>query len=293
MSRRSEALKSVARNFLQVHQDWQNDRNRPNPDDEYYDAMEELFNSFAGGDIPAECRPLSVAVEAFRKAADAFEDREDDTQLYPPESFWRGVEAVKAATEGPGRRELPPLESIKELAALPFMQHVQICRMYGFIDRRGNPMPRLVQMELDSPGSVIGPGAKGKGLIDGRDWVDPRLAELDEQDGAAERNLEAFEEKGRAAKREESPCPESPRDLWEQNVPAAQAAKMLKQSEKDVRKQFADWTADRDFQVKVWGLVDKGVQIDQIAKQLKCGDIEKVKAAILARPQGDGESEAA
>jgi hypothetical protein len=185
-----------------------------------------------------------------------------------------------------------PLEPIKELAAMPYMQHVQVARMYGFIDRKGNPLPRLVQMELDAPGSVIGPAGKGKGLIDGRDWVDPRLAELDEQDGAAERHSEAIEAKGRRAKKENSPCRETPRELWEQGVSISQAARMLQQDEKEVRRQFADWTTARDFQKKVWGLMDKGVNVDQIAKQLKA-EKPDVESAIRERPQGSEAGDAA
>lgn len=285
MSRRSEALKAVARGFLQVHDEWAQDRNRPNPDDTYFDSMEALFESFDGGDIPGDCRRLAGAVDEFRTAADAFEEREDEEQLYPGEAFWRGVEGIKAVVSGPERRELPPLESIKELAAMPYMQHAQICKMYGFIDRKGNLMPRLVQMELDSPGSVIGPAAKGKGLIDGRDWADPRLDELDEQDGAAERHSEAIQEKGRAAQRDKESCAESARDLWEQGVSPQQAAKMLKRHEKEVRKEFGEWTNARDFSKKVWDLVDKAVPVPEIAKQLKA-DQKKVEAAIRDRPAG-------
>ena len=289
MSRRKEALIRVARNFVEVHDAWVDSQNRPNPDDLYFDAMEELFESFEAGDIPGDCRPLAAAVEAFKAAADEFEEREDEQQLYPGEAFWRGVELIKNAIDGPARRELPPLETIKELAALPYMQHAQIAKMYGFIDRKGNLLVRLVQMELDSPGSVIGPAGKGKGLIDGHDWTDPRLAEIDAQDGAAERNLQAIEEKGRNSRRDSAACKETDRELWEQQVGPAQAAKMLKRDEQSVRKQFADWTAAAEFNRKVWDLMDKGTHIDQIAKQLKAGK-DKVEAAIKERPQGGDEA---
>ena len=293
MSRRSEALKAVAQDFCKVHQEWVDAKNRPDPDNVYFDAADDLFRAFDAGDIPGDCRPLAEAVEAFREAVADFDGREDEQQLHPGESFWRAREAVEAALNGPSRRELPPLESIKDLAALPYMQHAQIAKMYGFIDRRGNLMLKLVQMELDSPGSVIGPAAKGKGLIDGRDWADPRLAELDEQDGAAERSMDAIRAKGRESKRDAAPCPETPRELWEQGVGPAQAARMLKQPEHDVRQQFTEWTAATDFNRKVWDLVDKGVHIDKIVKQTK-SDKAKVEAAILARPAGGPEeSEAA
>jgi hypothetical protein len=290
MSRRSEQLLAIATDFIRQHDEWAEAANRPNPDAAYWDAVTTLVDSFEDGDIPAESRALADAVENFRDEADAFEERDDESVLYPSAAFWTALTAVRQVVERPARRELPPLESIKELAAMPYMQHAQICHMYGFLDRRGNPMTRLVQMELDLPGSVIGDGAKGKGLIDGRDWVDPRLAELEKSEGAADRATDAIEAKGKRARKEAEKCPESARDLWEQGVSAGQAAKMLRQKDADVAKQFNEWTASRDFGKKVWDLVDKGVPVPEICKQLKT-DSKKVEAAIRSR--GGEESEAA
>lgn len=288
MSRRSEQLKTVATNFIKVHDDWTVDPNRPNPDAIYWDAVDSLFESFEDGDIPGDSRPLAEAIGRFRDEADRFEDRDDVNEQHPHDAFWAGVESIRKLLAGPTRRELPPLESIKELVAMPYMQHAQVAEMYGFKDRRGNLMVSLVQKELDTPGSVL----KTPGSVDGRDWVDPRLAELDQEDGAAERHAEAIEKKGRRSRKESAPCPESAKDLWGQGVSATQAAKMLQKPEAEVSKQFSDWTAAAEFAKKVWELTDKGVPIGEICKQMKT-DPKRVEAALRERPPVGGEADAA
>ena len=282
MSRRKDQLTTIAKNFFAMHDEWANDDNRENPDEIYWDGVTDLVESFEKGDVPADCRTLTDAVMAFADEADAFESRTDERQLYPKESFWRALEKVRQVVDGPTRRELPPLESIAELAKLPYMQHAQIAEIYGFKDRRGHLLTRLVQMELDAPGSVIGEAAKGKGLVDGRDWKDPRVDEIDNEEGAADRAFEAIEAKGRRARKESAPCKETDAELWEQGVSAEQAAAMLKQDVAGVRKRFADWTAAAAFNRKVWELVDKGVPAGEICKQLRT-DPKKVQAAIEER----------
>lgn len=306
MSRRKESLLTIAKNFLATHDEWAADENREYPDDIYWDGVENLIESFEKGDVPADCRSLVDAVMKFADELDEFEAA--DNQQYPKESFWRAIEKIRQVVDGPARRELPPLESIAELAKLPYMQHAQVAKIYGFKDSKGNLLVGLVQKELDSPGCVIGPAGVGKGLIDGRDWVDPRLAELDAQDGGtAERNSDAIESakenmgmaaKNRRAKKAEEPCKETDRELWEQGVGPEQAAKMLKQDSSDVRKRFDDWTAAAAFNRKVWGLVDQSVPTTEICKQLRT-DPKKVEAAIKERERigagqaGGAESEAA
>ncbi len=137
MSRRSEQLELIARNFIQVHDEWAQDDNRSNPDETYWDAASAVVQAFETGDIPGEIRVLADAANKFSDEVDVFDNREDENKAYPREEFWRAVDGLRRAVTGPKRRELPPLETIKELASLPYMQHVQIARMYGFIDKRG------------------------------------------------------------------------------------------------------------------------------------------------------------
>lgn len=279
MGRRSEQLRDVATNLIKSHDEWVNDPNRENPDEAYWDEVSVTIDAFEQGDIPADIRPLAEAVSKFADEADAFEDRENDNDVHPRDGFWRALETIRETLAGPTRRDLPPLESIAELAKLPYMQHVQIAQMYGFIDRRGNPMPALVQQELQTPGSVLNTPKS----VDGRDWKDPRLADIDQQDNKAAEVSEAIREKGRRSRKETAPCKETARELWEQGVSPAQAAMMLKEDERIVAKQFAGWTAYREFSGKVWELVDKAVPLPEICKRLKA-DPKKVEAAIRDRP---------
>lgn len=287
MSRRSEQLKRVTAEFLAEHDAWANDPNRDNPDETYWDAVEELFLAFDEGSMPGELRPLASLVEKFHVEADAFEDRIDTRVEYPHDAFWAAIDRIRKLVNGDNRRaQLPPLETIKELAALPYMQHAQIAAIYGLKDRHGNLLTSLVQKELDTPGSVI----NTPGSIDGRDWVDPRLKELgiedegdDDSQGGGSSNSEAVKRKARRAVEESKPCKESPAELWEQGVTPKQAAAMLRQEEKDVAKQFEQWTNERAFNKKVWEAVDQGVAVPEISKRLKT-DPAKVQAAIEARP---------
>lgn len=279
MSRRSEQLKKITRDFLAVHDEWKVDDNRPNPDETYWDAVTTLLDAVEHGDIPGDVRPLVTAAEAFADEVDKFDGRDNDGDLYPHDAFWLAIDGMRKVLEGPTRRELPPLETIKSLAGLPYMQHAQIAEIYGFRDRQGRLMPSLVQKELDAPGSVL----NTPGSVDGRDWKDPRVTELDEQDTAADRAEEAIERKGRRSRKESSPCTETPRELWEQGVGPVQAAQMLKQDHADVAKQFAEWTASSEFNRKVWAMLDDGAAVDKIAKKLKSTE-EKVTVAIRERP---------
>lgn len=278
MSRRSEQLKAIATDFIRAHDDWSNeDNNRPPaPDEAYWDAVEAMLDAVEAGDIPAESRELVDAINAFANEADRFEASDDNV---PDDGFWRAVAAIRKQVAGPGRRELPPLETVAELSKLPYIQDIQIAKMLGIKDRNGNLWPRGVQLERETPGCVM----KTPGGMDGRDWIDPRLADLDYEEAAADRAEEAIEKRTRRERKADKPCPETPRQLWEQGVGIPQAARMLKQPEADVAKQFADWTAAKEFSRKVWELVDKAVPLDKIAKQLKA-DQAKVEAAIRERP---------
>ncbi len=281
MSRRSEQLKAVVNDFLAVHDEWVEDDNRPNPDESYWDSVDGMLNKFDdGGTIPGELRGLDKAVSKFRDEVEAFETEDDQNNLYPKDPFWAAIANIrKAMAGGEDRKQLPPLEAIKSLAALPYMQHAQIAEIYGFRDRKGNLMPALVQKELDTPGSVIGT----RGAIDGRDWTDPRLKDVEQDESDDTERTEKLSRKGRQASKEAAACKESPEELWEQNVSVRQAAQMLRREEPEVAKLFAELTAARDFNGKVWKLMDDAVPIEKIAQKLKA-DQAKVEAAIRARP---------
>lgn len=220
------------------------DTNRPNPDELYWDAVDNVLESFNTGDIPADCRELAEHVERFSREVEQHDKNTEINphQQHPHESFWRALDAIRDHINGKIDAPLPPLETIQELRDQNVDDN-QIAKMYGFIDRRGNPMPWLVKRELEKPGSVL----KTPGAIDGRDWMDPRLKDVRP---TFSRDDEAEAEKMEAAEVEAAPCPETPRELWEQDVPAAQAAKMLRRPLAEVEAEFQQLTAEREKKKK-------------------------------------------
>lgn len=281
MSRRGEQLKNVVSDFLAVHDEWADDDNRPNPDDVYWDAVTDLLEAYDDEvTIPGELRAVDRAVGKFRDEVETFETEDDQNNLYPKDPFWAAIEGIrKAMAGGEQRKQLPPLEPIKQLCGMPYMTHAQVAEMWGLRDRNGKLMPSLVQKELDTPGSVIAtPGG-----MDGRDWVDPRLKDLEQDEANDDDRTERVARKGRNAAKESAACKETAEQLWEQEVPPKQAAAMLKRPEAEVAKQFNDWTAARDFQLKVWKMMDEAVPVEQIAKKLKA-KVPAVEDAIRARP---------
>lgn len=239
MSRRTETLVALVAEFNRVHAEWVEDDNRPAPDDTYWDACTAVTEAFAAGEIPADCRELAERVEKLADELAVFDGRHDVDDASPHAAFWTARQNVQVLFEQQSHRELPPLETIAQLKAQNVSDR-QIAMIYGFKDRRGNPLPNLVQREIEQPGSVL----KTPGAVDGRDWADPRLADFQSADDAAERHYNELQAKREAAK--PVACPESPRDLWEQGVSVNQAAKMLGEEPTATAEQFAKFDAERE-----------------------------------------------
>lgn len=239
MGMRSDELHAAVDAMIGVHERWVADENRPSPDTSYWEGVDELIETFDNGDIPSECRKLSVAVEQFADQVDLFHDRDDVEQMYPDSPYWESWENVAQARELPAENattdELPPLEPIPILHAQN-VQHDQIARMYGLFLPNGEPARHLVQRELDKPGSVIN-----------ANWKDPRQKAAKENKSLQEtakiaredRQKQKTENAGKA-------CPESPRDLWEQDVDVEQAARMLKMPLAEVTEMFAEFDSDAE-----------------------------------------------
>jgi hypothetical protein len=169
MATRTQQLLKLIDEFQHAHDRWVNDLERPQPDEAYWTAVEKLIHGFAEANIPSTCRALATAVDRLSAEVDRFDQREDPAQLYPDESFWQSRDALQNERDAMRAREFPPLEPIDELREQN-VSDTQICHIYGFLDRRGCPMPWLVQQELDEPGSVL----SVPNVIDGRTWEDPR-----------------------------------------------------------------------------------------------------------------------
>ena len=121
----------------------------------------------------------------------------------------------------------------------------QICEIYGFNDKKGRLMPHLIDKEIKTPGSVL----KTPSAIDGRDWEDPRITVRRKTKPSAAATIAAKVRERGATTSTEKPCPESPRELWEQRVSVTQSAKMLLKSEDEVKKLFAGFDAELEEDV--------------------------------------------
>lgn len=251
--RRSEKLKAVCEKLNQVHNEWAADENRPNPDEEYFDAAVAVLNSFGRGTIPGDCRHLAEAVENFRREFLAFDNRPDPANLYPKDSFWDARAKIeKALQQSEDAPLMRPLETIAQLRDQK-VNDIQIAKIWNFIDRKKNPLPHLVQAELDNPGSIT----KGNGMVDGRDWVHPQAAEMADIEAGADMGDDDFDDddageilspmaRKRKQAEEDKPqrCPETPRELWEQKVSVEQSAKMLLMPVAEVKEMFRAWDAE-------------------------------------------------
>lgn len=267
MSRRSEQLKAVSEGFLQVHWKWADpSNNTPCPTETYWDAVDAVVDAFSNDDIPGDCRDLAAAAERLRVERDNFDNRAFPEEMYPEDSFWAAVKDFETALQNMDRksRPLPPLESIAQLKQLPHITDTQIAKIWGLRDRFGNLSVQMVQRELDHPGSIT----QTPGAMDGQDWVDPRLARKDKGKSTSVRQAD-LEEKGRAARKDTKPCPESPKDLWEQKLTASQAAKVLGMDASEVETLFKGFEAERDAAVASGKIVPAKTQA--IREQAKKG----------------------
>ncbi|MDE2103980.1 MAG: hypothetical protein KGL39_42480 [Patescibacteria group bacterium] len=245
MSERANELHESIDNLIRCHKEWLENDGAPDPDPVYWDAVQAVVDCFAVGDMPSKCRELDVAVDKLAEQVRIFDERENVENQYPQDGFWEARQnledlRLRIVCEPPVR----PLEPIAELAKLSGITHEQIARMWGLTDRRGQPMPWLVQRELDKPGSVIATS----GSIDGRDWRDPREEERAKYEASRNKAIaRAMLRKSRIARENDKPCHETPRELFEQKVSISQSAKMLKQSEAAVAQLFAQFDAEKLF----------------------------------------------
>lgn len=241
MSMRSQQLKKSIAAYLHTHNKWVDDKNRPNPDESYWDAVEELLSTFDHGDIPQDCRDLANAVDAVSLETDKFDQRQNVSVAMPGQSFWTARESLEklfASINRPAEHK-KERETVQQLAK-EGVGHEQIARMWGLVDDHGKGKAWLIEKELASPGSVI--TAK---------YVHPD----DVRDDSATDEVETVRSGKLGRKRgasddENKPCPEKPRELWEQHVGVPQAARMLLMKEVEVKAMWESWDVEHDQQKK-------------------------------------------
>lgn len=231
---RLDELNQSLDHWERTHLEWVESVNRPNPDATYWDGVVNLIDVFRNGDMPESMRAISECVEDLYEELDDYDHRENIDKVMPDESYWEATQALLDTRRQQQIAARPKrLESIKELndQKVPLWQ---IAKIYGFIDPlNGEPDTQRVQQELDKPGSVIT-----------KDWVHPDERKRRDEDIARQSRLASLGNRTRRKVQQAKPvCPESCRDLWEQKVVVAQAAKMLDRPEEEVAAEYADFYA--------------------------------------------------
>lgn len=241
-ARENEILQAVDR-FLKEHNEWASSTDRETPDEDYWDAYDEMIRVVDEGDTPRSLRQLVAGVGTLDRERIKFDhSQEDADDQMPHAEFWAAREDLAHVRTTQARDDialLKPLETIQELREQKVTDS-QIAKIYGLFMANGEPASHLIQREIDKPGSVI--DAK---------WVDPRVREIRAEREAKERESDEDAREGLSARRrraeqEEKPCPETPHELWEQKVSVAQSAKMLKMTETKVAELFKRFAKERE-----------------------------------------------
>lgn len=244
-SQRELDIFNVVDAYLSEHDAWAATTDRTDwPDEDYWNAYNDMSSTVLNGDVPGSCRLLVQAAENLAKECQVFDEQAAVDQQMPHDGFWSAREAMAHIRAGMKRNEiaqLKPLETIRELRQQKVSDE-QIARIYGLYMANGEPASHLVQRELDNPGSIVGPDSG---------WIDPRLreAERDNADGdrrTARADAGLTSKRGNRRVEAEKPCPETPQELWQQNVSAAQSAKMLRMPEQEVSAMFARFAREQD-----------------------------------------------
>lgn len=269
---RLQDLHDALANFEAKHIEWVEADNRPDPDSTYWDAVELLIDTFDEGDMPSSMRPMSELVQRLSAELTAFDQRDDQEDQMPEESFFAIVEAILQMRE----KEvvsLEPLyiEPIKDLIEQKVTRE-QIARMYGFVDRQGRPETWKVQEELDKPGTHVN-----------ENWVHPaeRKHRQRIEESRHRREDAVLNGAARKMKKTRLPCPETCRELWGQGVTAAQAAKMLDRPPREIEQEYRDFEDER---------ADLAKAADATAKERRIRELTGGRGR-RGRVQGEGNAE--
>lgn len=217
--------------FLRAHDEWVEAPDTDLLTPEYEQALEDLLEGFADGDIPGRCRDLVAAVGTLAEEWEKFQGYVSQLRPHPRDSFWAAVEQVRQAREGAGEPQRKPLESVAQLVKqnVPLSQIAMYIYGYqphegakhvGPFMRNGVPVQELIDQEVKEPGSVVP-----------KDWVHPQ--EQARQRAEQERRtrcLRRLQEKVRSA----PVAPESVEQLLREGVFANQIADMKQISVEEV-----------------------------------------------------------
>lgn len=270
---REQQLEAALANHDRVHAEWVADQNREYPDDRYEEAIDLLDSVFGEGDLPALYNDVAGHLDRFVLAWDEFLNvRDMGGDPNPPQAVWEAREAmvkawkaIPAKVAAPGLRELESIAQLREQK----VDDRQIAKMWGFVDADGEPLVHLVQREFEKPGSVT----QTPGSLQGRDWVHPDIRQQQAAQEALNERIDTLMAEHEAEQRQAEACPETDRDLWEQKVPIAQAAKMLGRAIEDVAQAFEAFDAERE-------LIEKERAAEDAARALEASKKGKKKEAV-------------
>jgi hypothetical protein len=205
---------------------------------DYLEGAVERFLAVAGAeDLPTEC--FAVREIALRLAQSWSDWREfaERTQLLrnlPDDRWWDALDALPGPLVALCCPTPPALEPVKQLVDLLNASpggRMQICRMYGFFDDRGQPHPEWIDEELAKPGSRTGPETG---------WKHPMARRYEglsaEELGEMEATIKACQGKrGRL----EAVCRETIKELVELGVLMPQVVRMTHKTEAEIRTECA------------------------------------------------------
>lgn len=219
MSEREKALLLVVDELLQAHQQW-SDSDVASMTVQLADAVDDTIELFAHGDIPASCRELEKTVAELSRHWERYKDEaahSGDPAILPEQPFWRSIALLGSQRRDAEPRRAKKLESVAELNAQK-VPHRQIAKIYGWIDRDGNPETWKVEEELAKPGTHVTDGFVPP-------WERRRAEAERKQREILARVHQRVENKVKALTRK---APESFEELLAQKVPARQIARMKK-----------------------------------------------------------------
>lgn len=126
---------------------------------EVFEALDKLarIGAMQNDAFHEAARALALAITDFAKAWVLYTDRVqagDDVTPGGDSSVWNTFDLVVQACDKPSFRHPEP---IQQLIHQDKVEAWQVAKIYGWLDDRGNPDPRMVQEELDKPGTHYDP----------------------------------------------------------------------------------------------------------------------------------------
>lgn len=222
---RRDHLLLVTDHLLTVQREWvQSDT--PYITEAVETAVDDAIDLWAHGPLPGDCRVLAGYFDRLAERWSewrAIAAINPDANPVPKQSFWKVLEMIAEEREAKQPQGRKTLESVATLTAQKVPDR-QICKIYGWLDAKGNAELWKLEEERLKPGTHVN-----------ADYVAPheraRLAAEEARRTSIERIREQQERK---VKNLTEPAPESLEDLVRQGLTSKQIARMRKTTVKQV-----------------------------------------------------------